>query len=127
MTVDSPPTTDVPVLDDDPFGTEVLTDPYDFHRRLRDAGPVVFLARYGIYAMGRFDEVSASLRDWETFVSSRGAGLADFAKEQPWRPPSLLLEAAATPEPLRSAQCPSTARPPPTSPCWTTTRSAPRC
>ncbi|MFW3169237.1 cytochrome P450 [Geodermatophilus sp. CPCC 206100] len=93
MTVDSPPVTDVPVLDDDPFGEEVLTDPYDFHRRMRDAGPVVFLARYGIYAMGRFAEVSASLKDWETFVSSRGAGLADFAKEEPWRPPSLLLEA----------------------------------
>ncbi|MBB3087019.1 cytochrome P450 [Geodermatophilus sabuli] len=93
MTVDSPPTTDVPVLGDDPFGTEVLTDPYDFHRRLRDAGPVVFLERYGIYAMGRFEHVKASLIDWETFVSSRGAGLADFAKEKPWRPPSLLLEA----------------------------------
>ncbi|MGY1663474.1 cytochrome P450 [Geodermatophilus sp. SYSU D00705] len=93
MTVDSPPTTDVPVLDDDPFGTEVLTDPYDFHRRLRDAGPVVYLERYGIYAMGRFEHVKASLVDWETFVSSRGAGLADFAKEKPWRPPSLLLEA----------------------------------
>jgi cytochrome P450 len=93
VTVDSPPVTDVPVLDDDPFGTEVLTDPYDFHRRLRDAGPVVYLERYGIYAMGRFEHVKASLVDWETFVSSRGAGLADFAKEKPWRPPSLLLEA----------------------------------
>jgi 4-methoxybenzoate monooxygenase (O-demethylating) len=93
VTVDSPPVTDVPVLDDDPFGTEVLTDPYEFHARLRDAGPVVYLARYGIYAMGRFEHVKASLTDWETFVSSRGAGLADFAKEKPWRPPSLLLEA----------------------------------
>ena len=93
MTVERPPTTDVPTLDDDPFGTEVLTDPYDFHRRLRDAGPVVFLPRYGIYAMGRFDDVRAALQDWETFVSSRGAGLADFAEEEPWRPPSLLLEA----------------------------------
>ena len=93
MTVESPPTVEAPSLDDDPFGTEVLTDPYDFHRRLRDAGPVVYLPRYGIYAMGRFEDVKAALTDWETFVSSRGAGLADFAKEEPWRPPSLLLEA----------------------------------
>jgi cytochrome P450 len=93
MSTEAPSTTDVPTLDDDPFGTEVLTDPYGFHARLRQAGPVVFLARYGIYAMGRFAEVKASLQDWETFVSSRGAGLADFAKEEPWRPPSLLLEA----------------------------------
>jgi cytochrome P450 len=93
VTVESPPDVDVPSLDDDPFGTAVLTDPYDFHRRLRDAGPVVFLPRYGIYAMGRFEDVKAALQDWETFVSSRGAGISDFAKEEPWRPPSLLLEA----------------------------------
>jgi cytochrome P450 len=93
VTVESPPTTGVPALDDDPFGTEVLTDPYDFHRRLREAGPVVFLPRYGIYGMGRFEDVKAALQDWETFVSSRGAGISDFAKEKPWRPPSLLLEA----------------------------------
>jgi 4-methoxybenzoate monooxygenase (O-demethylating) len=89
--VTSPAT--LPSLPDDPFGTEVLTDPYEFHHRLREAGPVVSLPRYGLYAMGRFDEVRASLLDWQTFVSSRGAGLADFAKEKPWRPPSLLLEA----------------------------------
>jgi 4-methoxybenzoate monooxygenase (O-demethylating) len=32
------------------------------------------------------------LNDWQTFCSSRGAGLSDFAKEKPWRPPSLVLE-----------------------------------
>jgi cytochrome P450 len=83
----------VPALGDDPFGTEVLTDPYPFHARLRDAGPVVDLPRYDLMAMGRYAEVRASLTDWETFVSSRGAGLPDFAREKPWRPPSLLLEA----------------------------------
>lgn len=83
----------VPTLDDDPFSHEILADPYAFHRALRERGPVVLLARYGIYAMGRFDEVHSSLQDWQTFVSSRGAGLSDFAKEEPWRPPSLLLEA----------------------------------
>ena len=80
---------EVPTLDDDPFGREILTDPYPFHRVLRDLAPIVLLWRYGVYAMGRFDEVLASLLDWQTFVSSRGAGLSDFAKEKPWRPPSL--------------------------------------
>ncbi|WP_234027878.1 cytochrome P450 family protein [Pseudonocardia dioxanivorans] len=87
------PTADVPVLDDDPFDLDVLLDPYDFHRRLRDAGGVVRLSRYGIYASGRFAEVDAALRDWASFVSGRGAGMSDFAREKPWRPPSLLLEA----------------------------------
>ena len=53
---------------------------------------MVYLQRYGVYAMGRYDDVHASLTNWETFVSSRGAGLSDFKKEKPWRAPSLLLE-----------------------------------
>jgi cytochrome P450 len=43
--------------------------------------------------MARFGEVQAALRDHETFCSGRGVGLSDFAKEEPWRAPSLLLEA----------------------------------
>ena len=33
------------------------------------------------------------LNDWQTFCSSRGVGVSDFAREKPWRPPSLVLEA----------------------------------
>lgn len=82
-----------PVLDDDPFDAAVLIDPYAFHRRMRDAGPVVYLERYGVWAMARHTEVAHALADWETFSSATGVGLADFRKETPWRPPSLLLEA----------------------------------
>ncbi|HET9018100.1 MAG TPA: cytochrome P450, partial [Acetobacteraceae bacterium] len=38
-------------------------------------------------------EVHGMLNDWQAFCSSRGVGLADFARETPWRPPSLVLEA----------------------------------
>lgn len=93
MTSQAVPVVTTPALPDDPFSPEILTDPYEFHHRLREAGPVVLLPHYGLHAMGRFTEVHASLRDWETFISGRGAGIADFAKEKPWRPPSLLLEA----------------------------------
>ena len=37
--------------------------------------------------------MSKALNDWQTFSSARGVGLTDFAKEKPWRPPSLVLEA----------------------------------
>ena len=84
---------DLPTLDDDPFDDVILTDPYEFHARLRAAGPVVHLPRYDVLAMGRFAEVHAALTDWRTFVSGRGVGLSDFKHEKPWRPPSLLLEA----------------------------------
>jgi cytochrome P450 len=86
-------TVPVPVLDADPFGDEILRDPYPFHELLRESGPVVRLERYGVWAMGRYEHVHAALTDHDTFCSSRGAGLADFHREKPWRPPSLLLEA----------------------------------
>jgi cytochrome P450 len=82
-----------PVLDLDPFSIEFLSDPYPFHEQLREAGPVVWLERYGVVAMARYSEVQAALNDWETFCSGRGAGLTDFKKEKPWRPPSIILEA----------------------------------
>ena len=63
------------------------------HGELRDAGPLVYLSSIGTYAMARFDEVRSALADHETFCSARGVGLSDFAKEEPMRPPSLLLEA----------------------------------
>ncbi|MQA86596.1 MAG: cytochrome P450 [Streptosporangiales bacterium] len=85
--------TDVPVLDIDPFGEDFQRGPDLFYERLRDAGPVVFLERYRVWAMARFAEVHAALRDHESFSSAAGVGLTNFWKEEPWRPPSLLLEA----------------------------------
>ena len=87
------PSFDCPVLDLDPFSTEFLSDPYPFHEQLRESGPVVWLARYGIVAMARYAEVRDALQDWKTYCSSRGGGLTDFAREKPWRPPSIVLEA----------------------------------
>ena len=83
----------VPVCAADPFSDDFLADPFRWHAGLRDAGPVVWLERYGIWAMARYAEVHEALRDWETFCSSAGVGLSDFRRETPWRPPSLLLEA----------------------------------
>jgi cytochrome P450 len=81
-----------PVLDFDPFAEDVLSDPYAWHDMLRDAGPVVYLPEYKVYGTARYEHAKRVLSDWETFCSSRGVGLTDFAKEKPWRPPSLLLE-----------------------------------
>jgi 4-methoxybenzoate monooxygenase (O-demethylating) len=92
-TVDSHSVADAPMLDIDPFADEFLLDPYPQHERLREAGPVVRLTDYPVWAMARYEQVHAALTDHETFCSSRGVGLADFATEEPWRSPSLLLEA----------------------------------
>lgn len=82
----------VPVAECDPFGAEILEDPASFHAALRDAGPVVRLSVYDVYAMGRYEQVHAALIDWQAFQSGAGVGLSNFRYEKPWRPPSLLLE-----------------------------------
>ncbi len=78
--------------DVDPFSDEVLGDPHAFHEDLREAGPVVLLAKYDVFGLARYEHVHAALSDWETFQSGAGVGLSDFRREKPWRPPSLLLE-----------------------------------
>src|SRR5258708_12207315 len=80
----------VPVISADPFSLENMIDPHDLHEQMREAGPVVRLASYGIWGMARYEQVNAALKDWETFSSASGAGLSDFRKEKPCRAPSLL-------------------------------------
>ncbi|MCX5046354.1 cytochrome P450 [Aldersonia sp. NBC_00410] len=81
-----------PVSDVDPFGHDILENPDDFHAQLRAAGPITYLSRYDVYAMGRYDDMHAALTDWQSFQSGAGVGLSNFRYEKPWRPPSLLLE-----------------------------------
>ncbi len=84
---------DCPRLALDPFSNAFLAAPYSHHPELRDAGPVVWLDAIDAFGMARHAEVQAALRDHVTYCSGRGVGVSDFAKEAPWRPPSLLLEA----------------------------------
>jgi cytochrome P450 len=83
----------VPVSSVDPFADDILAAPYPFYAQLREAGPVVLLERYGLWACGRHAEVQAVLSDWQTFSSAAGVGIDDFRRTKPWRPPSLILEA----------------------------------
>src|SRR5205085_9839659 len=83
----------VPVVDVDPYSDAFLTDPYGGHAQLRDAGPLVWIPQYGIYATARHREVRSVLGDHQTYISSAGVGLANFHKETPFRPKSLILEA----------------------------------
>ena len=82
-----------PDLNVDPFAIEFFADPYPTHELLRETASVVRIPKWDFYGVARFAEVTAMLNDPMTFCSSRGVGLSDFAKEKPWRPPSLILEA----------------------------------
>jgi 4-methoxybenzoate monooxygenase (O-demethylating) len=83
----------LPTDDTDPFCHEVLEDPLPMQAALRDAGPLVYLSRYDVYAMARYEQVYAALVDWQEFQSSAGVGLSNFRYDKPWRRPSVLLEA----------------------------------
>jgi len=82
----APPHTDV-----DPFSVEYILNPYSHHDALRQA-PVVYLEKYDVLAVGRFEQVQQVLADYNTFISGAGVGLSNLKSEKPWRTPSLLLE-----------------------------------
>jgi len=56
------------------YADDVLADPRDVFARIREAGPVVWLPRHRMYAIGRFADVRAALRNDTVYRS--GAGVA---------------------------------------------------
>jgi cytochrome P450 len=90
---DASPPAGAPVLDVDPFCSGFFADPFPVHGVLRDAGPFVWLSRYSIGAVARYEHVREALTDWKTFSSARGVGMEDFLRHGRFRLPSLILEA----------------------------------
>lgn len=80
------------IWDVDPYDADILRAPEDYYAALREKGPFVFIPRYAILAVGRYEETRQVFSDHENFVSSRGVGLNDFKHEKPWRAPSIILE-----------------------------------
>lgn len=64
-----------PTDDCDLYAEDALLNPYPNYARLRDKGGVVFLERYGIYALPRHQAVRAALQDWSIFSSASGVML----------------------------------------------------
>lgn len=61
-----------PSVDVDLYRSSALEDSTEIFARIRDAGPVVWLPRHRMWAMGRFADVRAALRDDERFISGDG-------------------------------------------------------
>lgn len=68
----------VPVYRHDIYGTAAIVDPYPHYTRMRELGSVVWLPRQRVYALPRFAECKAVLRDDETFISGEGVALNSF-------------------------------------------------
>ncbi|WP_030515576.1 cytochrome P450 [Nocardia sp. NRRL WC-3656] len=69
----------VPVYRPDIYSRRGILDPYPHYARMRDLGPVVWLARQRAYALPRYAECKATLLDTETFVSGAGVALNSVA------------------------------------------------
>jgi cytochrome P450 len=61
-----------PALDLDLYAAETVEDSAAAFARIRDAGPVVWLPRHRMWAIGRFGDVREALRDDELFISGHG-------------------------------------------------------
>lgn len=81
----------VPTWDIDPYDLDNLTH-RGYFDELRAKGAFAYIPKYGVLACGGYDVTKEVFSDHERFVSSRGVGLADFHLEEPWRPPSIVLE-----------------------------------
>ena len=56
----------------DPYDFAIDEDPYPVWRRLRDEAPVYYNEKYDFYALSRFDDVEAGLKDHARFSSAKG-------------------------------------------------------
>ena len=62
----------------DPFDYTLHDDPYPTYRRLRDEAPVFFNEKFRFYALSRYEDCSAAVRDFKTFSSASGTSLEDL-------------------------------------------------
>jgi cytochrome P450 len=65
----------VPVYEPDIYSVDAIVDPYPHYQRMRDLGAVVWLSKHKVYALPRYAECKAVLRDDKTFVSGKGVAL----------------------------------------------------
>jgi cytochrome P450 len=77
----------------DPFSPEFRANPFEPYARLRAyAAPLVWLRKYSIWSVSRYEPVRTVLGDWKHFSNAGGGGLTNYFLEKPWRRPSLILE-----------------------------------
>jgi cytochrome P450 len=60
------------------YTTGAVLNPYPHYQRLRHAGPVVWLHRHKVYALPRYAECKATLRNDDAFISGQGVALNAF-------------------------------------------------
>jgi cytochrome P450 len=65
----------------DLWAPDVMPDPYDTYRELRDLGPAVHLEKFDLWAIPRYTQVREVLGSWERFTSTQGTALSSELNE----------------------------------------------
>ena len=73
---------DIPVSDLDLFTDDARLRPYPLYAQLRALGPVVYLSRYDVYALSRYEQVRDVLGNWERYSSAQGVTMNPQMNEQ---------------------------------------------
>ncbi len=74
----------------DPFSDDFFNHPYETYRRMRDEAPVYYNAQYDFWALTRHADVSAAMKDFQTYTSTKGIDLASVQSGMEM-PPQLLM------------------------------------
>ena len=70
-----------PISHIDPYSDQVLSDPWPAYAEMQDAGPAVWLSKYKMFALTRYDSALKSLQDPSSFPSSSGVMMNDHMNQ----------------------------------------------
>ncbi|MDX1884327.1 cytochrome P450 [Mycolicibacterium sp. 120270] len=74
MSVTSPTVSDDPVVFD-PYSDDYFDSPFETYRRMRDEAPLYYSDKYDFWALTRYADVAAAIKDHQTFSSAKGVTL----------------------------------------------------
>lgn len=69
----------------DPYDVAIDVDPYPVYKRLRDEAPLYYNEKFDFWALSRFADVEAALRDVENLSSAKG-DILEVVKAEPVMP-----------------------------------------
>jgi cytochrome P450 len=71
------PFPDCPVSELDPYSDDTLNEPWQAYAELQRSGAAVWLSKYGMFALTRYDSVLRALKDASVFSSASGVMMND--------------------------------------------------
>ena len=74
----------------DPWDVEIDADPYPVYKRLRDEAPLYYNERHDFWALSRFADIEAGLKDFHRLSSAKG-DILEVVKADPVMPPMVFI------------------------------------